>query len=354
MIATRHSGPLHARIAWTDSAPTQQRGQAAKHLRLSPAMHRNLVPTDVELPSPKGAIILLPTPQKVCDNICEKRIEFRESTRQQHSEVDAFGIVVQFPSINGESRSLRERDRQALRIEQPVHVVFDSTLDRIRTPRTPRESFDFAQSFEDETGVKVIHEAPVIVSRIWPRAVCLLSLEHEHQISSPNFQILLVGEIQCGLRQEECPVCARVHDSTPIVGRWRVRAARAVLRRRYVTIRTEDVAGDGSQDTTPLIVVVDPMDSRERLIDIRNRCYEGSALADTTGSGLPIEGIAPTVILIVPAASLFQHVEKVDSPVIVVPSSKDLCEIGKAHRIVSVRYWKTLRLPEQFTGSGQQ
>ena len=86
--------------------PIEQEAKAAKQLRLRPAMHRYIVPTEQKLPAAEGAVGLVPSFQIY--DLRHNLVECGKPAFQQDSYVDALRIIIQFPLVHGHSGPARE------------------------------------------------------------------------------------------------------------------------------------------------------------------------------------------------------------------------------------------------------
>ena len=99
------------------------KGQASKHLRLSPAMHGNVVPAEVQLPGSERSIGLCPCFENVSDYLLQGCLQLGETIAQQQTQVNALGAVVKLAFVNGQAGSSRERHWETIRVEEIAQVV---------------------------------------------------------------------------------------------------------------------------------------------------------------------------------------------------------------------------------------
>ena len=133
-VRARRAAPGESRAA----APSRT-AKASEHLRLRPAMHRNVVPSE-------RAVASIETIRPASASGSAGRPAWSRSRssssgnrpRNSVAKIDALGVVVEFAPINGQARRARERLRQAALVEEMTHVVSDASVDRLRgSPRGP-------------------------------------------------------------------------------------------------------------------------------------------------------------------------------------------------------------------------
>src|SRR5262249_9556665 len=142
--------------------------EAPEELCLGPAVHGNAVPSDKELAGPEGTVWHLPALEHVLQHSHQNAVEFRKATAQQHGQVDALCVVVEFSPINGQPGCPGEGPRQAVGIEQVPDVVTHASLDSVGAPRISRDALYSRERLEDETGVEMIDEIPLAIDRVVP------------------------------------------------------------------------------------------------------------------------------------------------------------------------------------------
>src|SRR5205809_7845473 len=71
----------------------KQEAETPEQLRLSPAVHRDIVPAEQEPARTKRTVRLPPAIEQVSQHVRQDGVELREATSEQRREVDAFGIV---------------------------------------------------------------------------------------------------------------------------------------------------------------------------------------------------------------------------------------------------------------------
>jgi hypothetical protein len=106
-------------------------------------------------------------------------VEFRIPASQKDAKIDAFGVIIEFATVNGETRRARKRARKAVFVEEMPYVECNTGLDGLAAPFVRDEHFDLGERFEDEAGVEVVDEIPDAIRSIEPRSVGLLRPEHE-------------------------------------------------------------------------------------------------------------------------------------------------------------------------------
>src|SRR6266446_4883512 len=97
---------------------TEIERKASEHLRLAPAMHRNIIPAEVKLARPKRTVSLDPILQNVSNNGLQGLLQFWKTVAQQEAQIDALGVVVQFSLVNGQARRFGKRFRETILIKE--------------------------------------------------------------------------------------------------------------------------------------------------------------------------------------------------------------------------------------------
>lgn len=76
----------------------QEETEAPEHLCLCPAMHGNVVPPEQKPPGAERAVALLPGAQ--LQQSVQNVVQSGEASMQQHGQIDALGVVVEFVAVN--------------------------------------------------------------------------------------------------------------------------------------------------------------------------------------------------------------------------------------------------------------
>src|SRR5215472_4162946 len=100
------------------------------------------------------------------------------------------------------------------------HVVLDSPLDRRRAGTISRQPLDFYERFQHKAGVEVIDEASFPIHGVVPRAIDVLRFEYKMHITFSLSSVLIFRKIQRSLRQQECPIRARIDDPADWFRKW--------------------------------------------------------------------------------------------------------------------------------------
>src|ERR1700674_748681 len=214
--------------------------------------------------------------------------------------------------------------------------------------------FDFCQGFQHKTCVKVIYEVSLTLIGIVPRAVRILRLDDEVQVSFRDPPKFLLREIQGRLGQKKGSVGARVYDASRVTWFRCVRACRCRRGGLEIPIVLEDMQGDRLHDLSPLGISIDPMNLPEGLVNIGYGRDEGGPCLDGAASCFPIEWITPAVMIVTWRSGLLENFEEMNGASMVFILSENLREEGKAHGIMGVSDWESLGLPEHFTSRGRK
>src|SRR5262249_6564368 len=83
---------------------TQVQRQTSKHLRLSPTVHGNVVPAEIQATRAERAVRLDPFVQNSLDHRLQRNLQFWESISEQQAKVDAFCTIVKFALVNSQTR----------------------------------------------------------------------------------------------------------------------------------------------------------------------------------------------------------------------------------------------------------
>src|SRR5258707_15308819 len=110
------------------------------------------------------------------------------------------------------------------------------------------------------------------------------------------------------------------------------------------------VFGDRLHDHAPFFVSVNFVNLLERFVHIGNSCDQGRALPNCAANCLPVEWVAPAVVVIPWTTSFDQNLEKMNRPLAVFLLSRSLCEQAEPHCVMCICDGKALRLPEQPPG----
>src|SRR4026209_2856351 len=102
------------------------KGEASKHLRLSPAMHGDIVPAQVQLTRAKGTVRLDPVPQNSCNHRLQCRFQLREAVTQKETQVNALSIIVKFTLVNGQAGSFGKRFRKTIFRKKILKVILNT------------------------------------------------------------------------------------------------------------------------------------------------------------------------------------------------------------------------------------
>ena len=96
------------------------------------------------------------------------------------------------------------------------HIVFHALRERAETALVARESVDLGQRLHHETRVKVVDEVPHAINGVIPRAIRILRVENEIEISLSRFQVRTLCKQLRRARQQKCAICRRIDDTTTV------------------------------------------------------------------------------------------------------------------------------------------
>src|SRR5258708_1112718 len=182
--------------------------------------------------------------------------------------------------------------------------------------------------------MKVVYKISLPIGRIVPGAICVLRGQDEVQVSSRDLQVSRFGELDAGLGQEKRSIRARVDYAKRTVLRGRIGTTRNIRWYLQVAVVPEGMLGRRSHNSQPLQVPINRINLRECLVNVRRCGYQRCTFSYGARSCLPIERISPGIIFVITAASLLQHLEKMDRFLVVSLLPIDFCKKGKAHCVM--------------------
>src|SRR2546427_4487066 len=103
---SRDYDSAHAILSWGRplQVSIEQKAETSKHLRLSKAMHWNIVPAKEKLARPEGTIGLLPSHKQIRKDSGQEPVQFWKTTFQQDGKVDILSIIIELSPIYREPR----------------------------------------------------------------------------------------------------------------------------------------------------------------------------------------------------------------------------------------------------------
>src|ERR1700722_905905 len=111
---------------------------------------------------------------------------------------------------------------------------------------------------------------------------------------------------------------------------------------------------DRLHNVQPFLAAIDLVNLQKSLVHVWHRRYKRRSFSHGPPSGFPIERISPTIVRIAWAPAFFQNFKEMNSALVVLRIAESLRQESKAHRIVGVCYWKSLRLPEELPCRGYE
>src|ERR1041385_9559570 len=102
-------------------------------------MHRHVVPSQHEFTRTERAVLLLPSYEQIRQRRVHGPVELRTASAQEHAQIDALGIVVQFPPVNSQAGRSGKRQWKAVGVEQVFKIVAGASLDGGAAPDAARK-----------------------------------------------------------------------------------------------------------------------------------------------------------------------------------------------------------------------
>ena len=112
--------------------------QRAKHLRLRPAMHRHVVPAEMQAAGAERAVGLDPVFQNSGDDRVQCGVELGETIAQQQTEIDAFRAIVELAFVDSQARGFRKWFGKPVFGKEILQIVTNAFPQRFERPRRQR------------------------------------------------------------------------------------------------------------------------------------------------------------------------------------------------------------------------
>src|SRR5262245_39197959 len=136
----------------------QIKRETAEHLRLTPAMHRDVVPPKVKATRTKGAIRLDPIPENRTHDCFKRRLQNGKAIPEQEAEIDTFRTVVKLALVDGKARRLGKWFWQTFFVKKVRQVIFDSSLQCFPADSVTGQRVNLGQCLHHETGMVMVNK----------------------------------------------------------------------------------------------------------------------------------------------------------------------------------------------------
>jgi hypothetical protein len=150
----------------------------------------------------------------------------------------------------------------------------------------------------------VVDKVSYSIHCVEPRAVWVLALQHEIQISFGDFPIVFVGKKLGGARQQKGAIGGSIND--PAFIERRVGTTAGTFRRSEILNISSGLSGNRFDDYFPFFLSSQFENLEESFVTVGSRRNERRLFFDCAVTGDPIKGITLAIFLEARAARFFE------------------------------------------------